>query len=206
MTQGDPKKVGLLTVVAVGAIGFLGYSLLGLGGGTFSPKAALPAVDNEASREQTSGFRLASDPFNHPELVRKKQEAQSASKTLAMGNAPQNVAAGSFPKPWAPPVPLPGSLNLDPDKPAEPPLKPAEIAGNTRPKIEENRIPVRLSAVVNVERAVAFLSVSGQESRSYSVGDRLAPGWRIVAIDDSGVLIVGKKDVVRLTVGQEATL
>lgn len=198
--------VAILAVVAVGACGYLAFTLFGVGTswvGQRTPEAK-PSEKERGTLDQE--YALIGDPFAPEFFLQKQAEAKEEAAKLAAANSAASDSSAIPAGLSTPPMPLPGNLNLQATAAALRPSEPAEIAGESRESKQESRIEVRLSAVVTAVKTVAFLSVSNQETRAYQVGDVIAAGWRVLHISDSAVEIGEGRRRKMLAVGQEVSL
>lgn len=203
MKRSDPKQVAILSIVAVGAVLYLGFTLFGAGQKVAS--LMIPSTSREAGAKPEGELpaELLKDPFSHPKLVNADKQAPPQ-RTVAVDESPQPPAlpfAGRFE----------GGTGLAPLSPivlqsAQKGDQPAEIAGPDRKEIEAPRKLVALSAIVKVERQMAFLSVNGSESRAFRAGALLAPGLRLLSIGESSVKLGTADKTIELAVGGEVSL
>lgn len=191
METGDPKQVAILGVLAVGALGFLGFRALG--------KPVPPPVQATARKEGAKVERTArllppaNDPFSHPKLAPPVVKEEAA--------APDPKVEGKFP---AMPTPLMGAYLPNVEGPASTEVRPMEPKKPAEPKVEAPKgTVVALEATAGASDAVAFLSVEGRESQPFHPQDRVANGIRLLRIEDGSVILRGPKGELTLNVGEQ---
>lgn len=202
MRPSNPKQVLILSIVAVGAIGFLGTSILGIGKSVVSRLAEGGEETKSDPVAATRPTDLLGDPFSHPKLALASEPTNPDSKPDAA------------PKPAQPPnldgtlPPLPGTRPLQPNVGIVPDteVQPDETTGNSRKPDGKVGPRVALTAVVKVKNSIAFLSVNGGETRAYRQGDLLAPGFRLIAVGEGQVTIRNAQATFQMAVGQEIQL
>lgn len=198
MTLSRTQKIAVLSVMAVAAVGFLAFSIAGLGKEVVTRMSAAPRdpVDDKANSELP--LELLGEPFSHPVLARAAEEAATSSPG---GTASSNPMPPTLPGGLSGFTGLaPFNVGLAPQTGDEPP----ENAGLNRNIDEGRRLSVALSAIVKVNRAVALLSVNKGESRAYRAGDLVCPGLRLVAIGQGAVTLRTAQKTFELRVGGEA--
>ena len=191
MKTGNKSQAVILTVVAIGAIGFLVIQLL--------PAKLKPIVGlstSAASGSQTSivdtnlPLMLVGDPFSHPKLAVKK-EAQSPGP-----KPPREILRGAFPL-GLPGLDAPGvePMSGSGDGGSEPDLgsKTEENAGTSQQK---QQVPqISLVGIEDAGTPVALLQVGNEEERTYRAGEKLAKGVWLTVVDHGFVEVrVGDED------------
>lgn len=201
MRASDPKQVAVLSVVAVAAIGYLGYTLFGSG------KASKPMrLVREAAAEAPVGStdklptEMIGDPFFHPMLVKRDEET------------PQSPGAQTQPsKSTAPNVPpMPPIQGILPASPfgvryTVGPQQPAEDTGANR-KEERAGLRLALTAIVKVDQSMALLSLGGKDTQTFRVGQTLGENIRLIAIGEDSITVATKQGKRRIHIGEEAEL
>lgn len=203
MKASNPKQVVVLSVVAIGAIGYLGHSLFGLGNAVVARIVGQTEPETKAESAEPPAIELLGDPFAHPKLASNGLSPASTPPPTSV-TSPQ-ATDPSIPEPSLPPPTIGGSLPLKPQFGIVPEAspKPAETTGNDREKNENQGPRVALTAIVKVDKPVAFLSLNGKESRAYRPGDLLAPGIRLTHVGSSSIRFQSPTASYHLSVGQE---
>lgn len=204
MKRSDPKQVIVLSVVAVGAVGYLMVSLLGAGRRAGSPSPTSSAQEESREPSHSAPLELLRDPFSHPTLI-------ASARDVRTQTPPPEPAAEPATMPGAAPLPIGsgmtfgsvGPVSVRPEPSSD---DPAESAGPDR-KLEVAKGPrIALSAIVKVDRPMAFLSIEGSESRAFQVGALIAPGVRLVDIQAGLITLRFRGKSTNLKVGEEAAL
>jgi hypothetical protein len=189
-------------VFATGAVGFLAFSVAGLGKTVVSRMSALPrGPDDARTSETTLPLELLGDPFSHPKLTSAAAEVEAsmtATPPSGEGEAPPSLPGGRGGFSGLAPF----NVGIGPRLPNG--EQPAETAGGNRDIEGGRRLSVALSAIVKVNRAVALLSVNDGESRAFRKGDLICPGLRLVEIGAGAVTLRTPQKTFELKVGGEA--
>lgn len=199
MKTGNVRQVMILSAVAIGAIGFLGNTLLGLGKSVVSSLRQADPAEKDAPADDAAPSQLMGDPFFHPRLANAIAATPPKPETkVEPPAAAPDAMQGQFGA-------LPGPIPVRPDVTAvpEPPSQPAENTGIDRKEDGETAPRIGLTAVVKVDKPVAFLSLNGGDSRAFRPGDLVAPGLRLLTVADGFVIFRSPKASYRLSVGQE---
>lgn len=216
MQVGDKKKAGVLSVVAVGAIGFVILQLVPKAEakpmpradtGTASTSVAIDPVAPVAAAPQAA-VSLERDPFALAPRAKPRPSTAPRSaddENLDQGSTPTVLPPidNSSPAPFLLPQALPKSVESS--APA-----PKSVRPQPRPPIVETPPPVlvktivRLLGVVEAPTPVAMLLI-GERERTARVGDEIAPGVRIEAISLAGITFRNTPGV-RLAPGEETSL
>jgi len=206
MKSSDPKQVAILSLVAISAIGYLGFTLLGSGQKAAMRMAAREqTAESEAEGEAVASQELLRDSFTHPVLIRNRREEQQKASLASAPPAPLGGKATSGASGFMWPSGI-GPLRVTHEGGEGAAELPADSTGLNRKSVEAPRPTVSLSAVVKVERAMAFLSINGKESLAFRAGDLVAPGLRLVAIAADSVTLRTPRKVVELKLGEEKAL
>ncbi len=198
MTTGNKSQAIVLSIVALGAIGFLGKTVLGGGSGKLSlahsARTAKPSSNFHLSMLDSS---LTVDPFSSPKLATKAADRAIPSDVTASKEprAHRDTSAEFAPMPLSGPVALPGTLIEHPE-------------GNTGNHRSQDRavLTVRLNATLRVEQQLAVISIGSEEAREYRAGSTIAPGISIVAIGDDRVTFSAHGIKKSIAVGEDAQL
>ena len=195
MEIGNPKQVGALAVVAVGALIFLFTRL------DSRTPAGLPVAMRQTestAKKRTAPLTVLRDPFSHPRLAPVEPKLpeiardESPKKPISLGGSLAEID----------PLPSPRSI--------ETPLSPLVQGEPVRQEPTEIKRPVAVSVslegVVGTSDAVAFLSVDGAESRPFHASDPIVRGVRLLRIGDGVVVLGGLKGRFTLDVGEKASL
>lgn len=205
MKASDPKQVAVLSVVAVGAIGFLGYTLFGGG----KPSKPMRLV-REAEAETPGGTadklpaEMVGDPFFHPKLVKLEEEASTKPVEHPAGQTePSKSASPNVPRL----PPMQGTLPVSPFgvRYTVAPPQPAEDTGTNR-KEERAGLRIALTAIVKVDQSMALLSLGGKDTQTFRVGQTLGEDIRLVAIGEDSITVATKGGKRRIRIGEEAEL
>lgn len=204
MKSGDPKQVVLLSIVAVGAVGFCGYQIVG------SKPVALQAVQQpEPTHTESSTVSselypttLSGDPFSDPHLV--------VAAGIKSAPAPKDHKEGGEEPPTRPPsgqlFPMPmGAL---PGSTAEGgiPSQPEENTGATNKKNGASpAMKICLEGVVSTEGSFAMLTVNGKDFDTVRAGQVLE-GIKILSIGSNFVDFAFKNQKFRLYTGEKVDL
>lgn len=202
MKVGDPKKAAILGLAALGAVGFLGSTLLQSGGSALP--ALIAAVTGQAVPDPgvtDYPSRLLRDPFSHFGLI----QAADNPAGEAVREIRREVGASDTPRP------LPGgSLELSPlpvPGPSSPPpfglqgeTSPVKETGNDRQQ-ERGDPALVVTAIVEAERPIALIAVGEGESQPRRVGDAVG-SWKVVAIEADMVILRRPEGERRLRVGE----
>jgi hypothetical protein len=200
MKTGNKNQAMALSVVAVLAVGFLVYQLLpAKSKPSFVARAPEVSLAGRPGKVDDMSLVVLGNPFSHPMLATKEASAPSPAPAPAIdksGHLPPMAVSG-----------LPGTdgsaqgSNGSADSPGAdggaPGSKgPADSAGNTRLNVRGPRI--KLSAILRVGEPVAMLAIDDQPGKTYSEGDLLAPGTRLLSIGDGSVTvrIFGEEHVI----------
>jgi hypothetical protein len=202
---GDSRKATLLTLVAIGAIGFMVIQLLPAGthGG---PTALRDSSPKETSVTGVAApASLVTDPFSNGALARKSAEGStgvegSGNSGSDFGSRGPNRGplAGDLSNKVPPMLPgaFPGS-GIQPETGAQP----VKNAGSDRQSGQEKSFTVELGAVLKVGERRAFLSLDGEDAKTYREGDSVAEGLVLKSIDGRGIVLVRRAKSFRILVG-----
>lgn len=205
MNVGDKKQAALLSVVAVGAIGFL---ITQLGGALKGPNR----VPNLISSLAASADRPANPTSDYPEVVTRDAFAHPKLESVSLKS-----------KPVEPPPHLntaesgrgtSGSgVNVDP-LPSDPTWftvhpesadHPSESADKATKGLEAARTSVKLTATMRTSKWTALMQV-GTETYEVTQGQTLATGLRVIKIEEDSVTIDRGGKTETIAVGGEAKL
>jgi hypothetical protein len=195
METGNPKQVAILSVMAVGAFGFLATRL-----GGKSPAVALTAAAQAEGRKAStvlSDSPILIDPFSHPKLAPAKPTTpadDSNVKTASMNSLTGDIE-GTLPLATAPltakVVSAEGEKQTkkveSPTKPEQPPVEPVEVA---------------LEATAGASEDVAFLSINGADSQPFHPNDSIKGKVRLLRIEDGSIIVSGPKGELTINVGE----
>lgn len=217
MQIGDPKKTAVLAIVAIGAIGFCFKQLTGGGDtpkalrtdATAAPDAsgALPAAN--ATLAMVSLDQLRNDAFSHPKLASKGVANQTGPITPQANNANPNPVPnlGSEGGPNSLPGPLNGPLQKEGDPVWPKPVNPGAPDGKPDGTVKVEKVTqVTLKAIVKVGQRIAYISVDGQEARGFRSGDLLKDDIQVTVVNDDSVIVKSGTKTVTLKVGQQGDL
>jgi hypothetical protein len=201
MTLGNTKHTIVLGIVAVGAIGFLGMTIVKAGSKASGTQAAPVKSAEEDPVQPEVTLELLADAFSHPLLTEAAREQAGQPKTVGQAPPPPMEGletVGNFPLgiPGLPPGPV--TLVGPGDK-----GPPAEVTGGSRKSLETQGPIVALSAIVKVNRSVAFIRLNNGESRSYQQGELIVPGLRLLAIGEGFVRLRTPTRELEVRVGEE---
>ena len=198
MTLTSAQKLILLSVMATAAVGFLAFSVAGLGKTVVSRMSASPRDTEEVKESQTTlPLELLGDPFSHPKLTAEAAKP-GAIATPGATTMPPALPGGVTGLTGVGPF----QVGLDPQFPGGD--QPAESAGLNRNMEGGRRLSVSLTAIVKVSRAVALLSVNNGETRAFRQGDLVCPGLRLIEIGSGAVTLRTPEKTFELKVGGEA--
>lgn len=200
MNVGDKKQAIILSLVAVGAIAFLGSRLI-------PPK--LPALLRSASTGEpksepvaavSTNLILAHDPFFHVRLVHRGQEpSEGEQKDQPTDHQDPNTTPITVgPLPGMPSPMVPGSALDKTSTKDQAPKNRANVTGKP--------MQLRLQATMTVDQGVAQMSINGGDDRTFRVGNQVVKGVSVVGIDESGVTLQRNGKALRLRVGDECSL
>lgn len=199
MKTGNPRTAGFLSVVALFAIGFALFRI-------FVPPsrpASSSLVPQDSSPVQTNDHRsdkpfVYGDPFWHPKVA-----------SLITSNDPREhseVDLANQPPPRFPLSLVPGLAPWESQNPGES-TPPAETTKPDQQSPKETlKAELTLKAILRVSEPVAFISINGNPTEAYKVGDEVLPSVRVKSIDDRSVRLVREGKTVVLTVGDKAQL
>lgn len=199
MKVGDTKKAAVLGVVAIGALGYLGKSLLSSGGGSTPAGLATAGASPDPAQPEALPLNVSVDCFSHPALAKLLDEKPSGGEPTAEGLSGGPPISGNLPA--VPSVWETGMFGQQratavPDPAPEAP-KPPENESSPRQEHQEGLGAILVTAVIVADNPVAFISVGGQESVGFRAGAEVAAGVVIEAIrEDHVVLRVKKKSKV----------
>ena len=194
METGNPKQLAVLSVMAVGAIGFL---VIRLGSRSQTPTVqATVAARQEGKISSFVAFNMARDPFSHPKLA--PVETKAAQEGAFIVSKP--VGLGS-------PVASFGPL---PDAPAPTGFEgPVVPVASPKPASKPEPKPlttIGLEAIAGASDSVAFLSVGGADSQPFHPKDSVAGAIRLLRVGDGTVVLEGPNGRVTLEVGERKSL
>lgn len=190
METGDPKQLAVLAVMAVGALGFL---VTRLGGKHDAPSQAKASASRSSVPRTAVAFNLVHDPFSHPRLAPKMEKPESVPSV-----ALETKKRKSFS--------LIGSLPPADDAPLVVPIAPKKTkAEPLKPTVPESTI-VGLEAIAGASDAVAFLTVGNAESLPFHPHQIVAGTIRLLSVGDGEVVLSGPKGPFTLGVGERKTL
>jgi hypothetical protein len=177
MKAGNKKQAAILSVVAVGAIGFLIYQLVPSKVGNLA--AAITGSGSNAAAAPSSApdnlsLLVLGAPFSHPKLAAKPVVA------LAAPQMPSDINKNGK-DPFNPGAPT------DANSSTTTPAGPDESAGEGQ---QEKKGPsIRVTAIMIVDQPIAMLSVDGGDAKQYSEGDQLSDRTRLISIGESSVTV-----------------
>ncbi len=197
MEAGNPKQVAILSVVAVGAIGFLVTRMHG----SDLPKIAQAIVDKATGHSPVvpPANPMVSDPFSHPKLaVTQISDSASGSETNKPVMPP--FLSGTLPSAGSQPSGEIGNTKTEPLKPEDP------TKGSTVAVVPEGT-DVLLEGTAGATDAVAFLSINGAESQPFRANDfintKLSKGKvRLLRVKDGAAVLSGPKGELTINVGE----
>lgn len=209
MKSGDPKKVAVLSVVALLVIGMAVFRLIPQGQPRRPTSAAKAEKVSDVSLAAIAAIQkppqeLSKDPFIHPSLRIDKRDAvrpkeQPAAKSALPGagipglELGGGIGAGDPGEIVAPIRPDPG-LFTGPDQ---------QSKKGAAPRVQRT---IMVEAIITVDRPRAFIRLDGKESIPCSEGDVLVGAGKVLAISESAVTIQTAKTTKKLIVGKESKL
>lgn len=201
METGDPKQVAVLSVMAVGAVGFLFTRM----GGKHAEPPKMAAAQRAAAGPASVALTLLHDPFSHPHLATKPTKPSAEAPEEEPKGAPSPLM-GSLP---AASILDPGSIGKDaPVTAVLPPAGPLIAKKNHAPPRAAVPSPktIGLEAIAGASATVAFLSVDGAESRPFGPREAVTPSVRVLRVEDGQVVLTGPHGKLTLGVGEKKSL
>lgn len=198
MKTGNKQQAIVLSVVAVGALGFLGLQVKGIAArNAVQPLANQPAATGPA--KATAGVdrdlprTLFSDPFSHPALPR----------TVTASTEPTaQVQTAKLPTQKLPQ--LPGHIELTPLRPDAAQIE-AGAEDRSAPRAASGPT-LCLQAVISSPQAVAFVSIDGKDPQKVTAGQTIFSGLAVTSITDGAIEVRFAKGTRRLRVGETIQL
>lgn len=210
MQTGDPKKVAILSVVAVLIVGIAVFQAIPKGDKPLRGKAATVQAKTAAHDETQSGLHdssptaslaLQQDAFAHPGLERKEAKSEADPAPTASKGAgsqpPFDPMQGSIGP--AGPEPLPGVGGT-------PAPDPAGNTGINQQSDQASKTTLKLEAIVTVTEPRAFIALDGGEAKAYVEGNSLGGLGKVIKISENSVTIQIGQRKLKLAVGAEELL
>ncbi|MBS1713110.1 MAG: hypothetical protein JST30_02100 [Armatimonadetes bacterium] len=206
MNMGNKGQAIALSVVAVGAVGFMVLQIQGAAGRAARNlhAAVSGAIGGKSEEAPRSGLPTTfyGDPFSHPALPRSERqspvpESRPTGQEVG-GESPSRLRGGSLF--GSPPLPIGDVMTA------------GNLAGlPTTLQKSEDPAPVKgpnvvLQAIVMATTPMAFVTVDGGEPKRCRIGDSPADGLVIVAIREGAVDLKFSKHRKTLTVGESIQL
>lgn len=197
MKTGNKQQAIVLSVVAVGAIAFLGLQLKGIASRntpqatpTQQPAAgpAQPAANVDRDLPKT----LFSDPFSHPALPRTAVQKQEA----PVATAKPDTTTRKLPI-------LPGDPQTSPLRPEVVGISPE---GAAPPRHESRGPTICLQAIISAPEPVAFLSINGKDPQRVSAGQVVFANVSVNTISEGAIELRLGKGTHKLKVGETIQL
>lgn len=202
MKVGDSRHATLLTIVALGAVGFVIIQVLPANSGKASASGE-SQVSGAGSLDQGQpvSSSLMTDPFSHASLaVDRAKEVADAANAKRLATEREVRAAEGGVAPWDASQfmsgPLPGA-SLRPD--ATP--VPVKNTGPNRQLDQAPEVVIELQAVLEVKDRAAFLAVNGEEARTFRQGQTIAEGIRLKRIFEDGIVVSSGNKSFRIPIG-----
>jgi len=187
---GNKMQVAVLSIVALGAVGFLAFQMMP---SKLQPLVAVLTPSSSPSSPVVYNdhlpMTLVGNPFSHPALAVKPPATQAAKQ------GPPAPVDGVVE-----PISKGGRLPPARDSQQDDSSAPAESAGKDRK--QQQGPSLRVAAVVAVGTPIAMIEVAGKDAQSYSPQDLIAPGVRLLKISDSGVIVRDHGTEVQIPVGK----
>lgn len=195
MKVGDKKQAVILSVVAIGAIAFMGMQLIPKGA-RFVATAGKPEAPATVEPEPvTLQLAVLSNSFSHPKLAPEKPDTPEV-EPLEPDELSRKMTGEIF-APMLPPIQGMAIQRVVADDP-----EPEENAGSDR-KSQQEPLTLKVTGIVDVGEPVAFISVRKKASRPVKVGERIEPGVRLLEIRDNVVTVRIGDERVKLELGEE---
>ena len=205
MQVGDPKKAGVLAIVAILILFVAAFQLV--------PKAKKSAAAMVASSEAPPAppdvknnkklpTMITADPFSRPRAAvgstkPGEEPAQKSPEKSAKPDKGDKIPGGYRPFPG----PIPGDLQaVGTDG------KPVEIAGNDQQPKKEKRLSATLGAVLTVSRRIAVLSISTEEEPLRCEVGTMVKGYEVIELTESQITLRKGKNKLTITVGSTVYL
>ncbi len=217
LKTGDKKQAAILSVVAVGAIGFLASQFLHFGKGESVQTGRVAQAAQDAAFTTTGlPTALLRDSFSNPALAPKK-----ASKEMEKGVGeppPFGEAKYGIPPQLRGQIqgrgPLPNAEEGDtspvevvgPSGGAAQPNPKKSTGNNQLVKGVPTTVKVRLDGTMKMDKYVALISIDGSDTMRCSAGSTIAPGIWIVEISDREIHLIVRGQKGTLAVGQVKSL
>ncbi len=198
MKIGDPKKVIVLGVVAVCAVGYLMIAMLG--SRAKAPKAAanpaLPTVgalpEAPVSTANEASLHLVRNSFGTTDSVAAPpiqfETPDPTPETMPELRLPTREIEGGL---------VPVRVELPPPVSEDPPPPDRHL---------KQRLRVRLTGIVDAGEPVAYVQIGEGEPQAVRLGQTLVDGVRVERLSAMEIVLKSKSEQHRLAVGEEIEL
>lgn len=207
MKVGDKRQAIVLSVVALGALGFLASQFIGATKASSPVQSLLVAITGQGAPEHPTPATypqiVTRDAFSHPKLEMTSLTKDSVKPV--MKDAPPNESRPAN----AAPERVTGALPSDPGwlkTVPEDAKGPEENTGKAEKENEASGISIRLLATLRASSWRAILQVGSEDPVEVSPGQVVAKGVLITKIGDEGVTIAHANRKVTILVGEGAQL
>lgn len=204
MKVGDKRQATALSLVAIGAIGFLIYSIIPQAAKAVRAAGAKPAV--ETGEVQVVNLVLNHDPFYHPLLKAHLQAENDSVKADTNEEPTPKPLSGRLGEQDLGPLPAASIGPYEPDASYRPGAKESPSGDHSKPTSstgpdKAKPIMLTLQGTMKIDRASAIIALGDGDGKAYSIGDIVLPGVRLVGVGDqlAEISYHGKK--IRLTLG-----
>lgn len=204
MKVGNKNQVVILSILAIGSIGFLINQLFPGVGSTGLKLLSLAKSEKSDASTRTARLsaplKILGDPFSSSALIPTK-----ASKNEAAGVEDTSKHSVSPSKNGVPKIPKFSELSggVDPVHPdGDSPVL------DQKDQIKEGigkSTRLKLYAVAMADRPVAMLNFNGEDKDSIQLGSRIGE-WKVTELNGSGMTLASPTKRVHLAIGQEVTL
>ena len=197
MKTGDPKQAAILSIVAVGAVGFLFSQLRGKGAGPLAATSRVAANESASTAGDSPELpsSLYGDPFNHPILIKMAIAAKQGDKPKSQDPPKKEIhipplTLGPFGSVMGTgeddvlPDPSDASEKKGGEK-RQPSTPDAQQAAQAPPKPPA----LHLSAIVSATHAVALMRVGDGSTQEFLPGQKMADGVVLQSIAEDHVVI-----------------
>lgn len=181
MKLGDPQTTRTVLYVAAAAVVFGLIEMIPSPSTAPDVPTAPPRSAAARPERPETPISVTGDPFSSP-LLAKSVSGPAMSR-------PSGSFSPILVRDPAAIGPLPDVAGRRP--PAVGPVGPAapENGGKTRKEERVVKRTILLSGIVTVGAPVALISIMGEESRTFRIGEQLVPGIKLLAIQDSEAVI-----------------